>query len=187
MIKKEHEGIVKAMLSSIGEDVDREGLHDTPKRVVKSWGELYAGYNQNPGTILERDFAGEGYDEMIVLRDIELYSMCEHHMLPFYGKAHVAYIPGDRVVGLSKLARVVECFARRLQIQEKLTRQIAEAIEEHLKPKGVGVIIEAQHMCMVARGVGKQNSVMTTSALLGRFRDAEVRAEFFNHSGRGSK
>ena len=183
---KEKEGIIRSMLSAIGEDPAREGLQDTPKRVVKSWSELFAGYDQNPAAILERDFAGGGYDEMIVLRDIELYSMCEHHMLPFYGKAHVAYIPNDRVVGLSKLARLVECFARRLQIQEKLTRQIADSIQDCLSPKGVGVIIEAKHMCMVARGVGKQNSVMTTSALLGKFRDAEVRAEFFNHA-RNSK
>jgi GTP cyclohydrolase I len=180
----ENESIIRSMLTAIGENPDREGLLDTPKRVVKSWRELFSGYDQNPATILERDFEGGGYDEMIVLRDIELYSMCEHHMLPFYGRAHVAYIPGARVVGLSKLARVVECFARRLQIQEKLTRQIADAINEFLNPKGVGVIIEAQHMCMVARGVGKQNSVMTTSALIGKFRDSEVRAEFFNLTGR---
>lgn len=177
-----NEEIVKSLLSAIGEDAAREGLLDTPKRVVKSWNELFAGYQQNPRTILERDFDGAGYDEMIVLRDIELYSTCEHHMLPFYGRAHVAYIPGTRVVGLSKLARLVECFARRLQIQEKLTREIAEAIDQCLSPRGVGVIIEAKHMCMVARGVGKQNSVMTTSALLGKFREPEVRAEFFNHA-----
>lgn len=177
-----NEDLVKQMLDAIGENSSREGLLDTPKRVVKSWRELFSGYEQSPSSILERDFDGAGYDEMIVLRDIELYSTCEHHMLPFYGKAHVAYIPGARVVGLSKLARLVECFARRLQIQEKLTREIAEAIHECLAPKGVGVIIEAKHMCMVARGVGKQNSVMTTSALLGKFRDAEVRAEFFNHA-----
>lgn len=173
-----NEDLVKQMLDAIGENSSREGLLDTPKRVVKSWRELFAGYEQNPSSILERDFDGAGYDEMIVLRDIELYSTCEHHMLPFYGKAHVAYIPGARVVGLSKLARLVECFARRLQIQEKLTREIAEAIHDCLAPKGVGVIIEAKHMCMVARGVGKQNSVMTTSALLGKFREHEVRQEF---------
>lgn len=183
-MKADNELIIKAMLGAMGEDPEREGLLDTPKRVVKSWKELYGGYTQDPAVILERDFAGEGYDEMIVLRDIQLYSMCEHHMLPFYGKAHVAYIPGDRVVGLSKLARLVECFARRLQIQEKLTRQIADALQEHLEPKGVGVVIEAQHMCMVARGVGKQEAVMTTSALLGKFREQEVRAEFFSHVGR---
>lgn len=178
--------IIKNLIFAIGEKPEREGLIDTPKRVVKSWRELFSGYHQNPNSILERDFDGAGYDEMIVLSNIELYSTCEHHMLPFYGRAHVAYIPNERVVGLSKLARLVECFARRLQIQEKLTREIANSIQDCLNPKGVGVIIEAKHMCMVARGVSKQNSVMTTSALLGKFREPEVRAEFFNHA-RSSK
>ncbi len=172
------ENYVQGMLRGIGEDPDREGLRDTPKRVVESWKELYGGYQQDPAEILARDFDGNGYDEMIVLRDIEMFSTCEHHLLPFFGRAHIAYIPGKRVVGLSKLARLVECFARRLQIQEKLTREIADAIQKHLNPVGVGVIIEAQHMCMVARGVGKQNSVMTTSALLGQFREQQVRSEF---------
>ncbi len=176
---------IQEIITAIGDDPTREGVIDTPSRVVKSWNDLFAGYKQSPAEILARDFDGSGYDEMVVLRDIELYSTCEHHMLPFYGRAHVAYIPGDRVVGLSKLARLVDCFARRMQIQEKLTREIAQAIEDHLKPKGVGVVIEAKHMCMIARGVGKQNSVMTTSALLGQFKDGTVRSEFLTLIGRG--
>jgi len=176
---------IQEIISSIGDDPSREGVLDTPSRVIKSWGDLFSGYNQSPGDILKRDFEGCGYDQMVILKDIELYSTCEHHMLPFYGRAHVAYIPSDRVVGLSKLARLVDCFARRLQIQEKLTMDIANAINEHLNPIGVGVIIEAKHMCMIARGIAKQNSVMTTSCLLGKFRESEVRAEFLNLISRG--
>lgn len=159
----------------------REGLEDTPSRVVKSFIELYGGYAMDPVRILGTTFAQEGYtyDEMVLCKGIELYSTCEHHMLPFYGTAHVAYIPGDRVVGLSKLARLVDAFARRLQIQEKLTNQIAEALVDVLKPKGVAVLIEAKHHCMCARGVGKQNSSMVTSALRGVFKTkAAARAEF---------
>lgn len=174
------ENKIKEILSLIGEDPSREGLLDTPKRVVKSWSEIYGGYNLDPASILATDFDGEGYDEMVILKDIDLFSTCEHHMLPFYGKAHVAYIPGKRVVGLSKLARLVDCFSRRLQIQEKLTQQIASALVENLAPLGVGVVIEAQHMCMLARGVKKNNGKMITSTLLGNFRDQNVRAEFFN-------
>lgn len=180
MIKNIEEIILK-----IGDDPAREGLLDTPNRVIKSWQELFSGYMKEPGEILARDFDGYGYDQMVILRDIEIYSTCEHHMLPFFGRAHVAYLPSDRVVGLSKLARLVDCFSRRLQIQEKLTMQIANAIEEHLNPLGVGVIIEAKHMCMIARGIGKQNSVMTTSCLLGKFREPAVRSEFLTLINRG--
>ncbi len=170
--------LIRDIIATIGDDPYREGLIDTPNRVVKSWGEIYRGYKMDPGEILKTTFSDEGYDQMVILRDIEMFSTCEHHMLPFIGKAHVAYIPRNRVVGLSKLARLVECFARRLQIQERLTLEIAHAIADHLSPKGVGVIIEAKHVCMLARGVNKQNSVMTTSHLLGVFREPEVRAEF---------
>lgn len=176
--------IVKAMLSLIepgnGKAL-RAGLVDTPARVVRSWGELYGGYEQDPKKILGTTFEQEGYivSEMILCKDIELYSTCEHHLLPFYGRAHVAYIPSKRIVGLSKLARLVDCFSRRLQIQEKLTNQIADALDEHLKPKGVAVVIEAKHHCMCSRGVAKQNSTMVTSALRGVFRKhAVTRQEF---------
>lgn len=178
------EGLVRNMLLMIepNEQAElREGLRDTPKRVVKSWGELYAGYDMKPEEILKTTFKQEGYnyDEMVLCKNIELYSTCEHHVLPFYGRAHVAYIPSDRVVGLSKLARLTDAFARRLQIQEKLTNQIADAIDTILKPKGVGVIIEAKHHCMCSRGAGKQNSSMVTSCLRGVFKtQREVRTEF---------
>lgn len=161
----------------------REGIAKTPSRVVKSWLELYGGYDQDPATILGTTFAQEGYayDEMVLLKNIEMYSTCEHHLLPFVGRAHIAYIPSKRVVGLSKLARLVDCFARRLQIQEKLTNQIAQAIQDVLEPVGVAVVIEAKHHCMCARGVGKQNSSMMTSALRGVFKDKpEARQEFLD-------
>lgn len=179
------EALVKQTLLMIEPEQEgtlREGLRDTPKRVVKSWMEIYGGYALDPKKILQTTFKQEGYeyDEMVLLKDVELYSTCEHHMLPFYGRAHVAYIPNaNRVVGLSKLARLVDCFARRLQIQEKLTNQIADALVECLDPQGVAVVIEARHHCMCARGVGKQNSSMTTSALRGVFKEKnEVRQEF---------
>lgn len=175
----DNRNIVRKMLQAF-ENPDREGLLDTPKRVVKSWDTLFGGYTQNPKEILGTVFDSDNYDQMIVLRDIELFSTCEHHLLAFYGKVHIAYIPNGKVVGLSKLARLAECFARRLQIQERLTQQIADAVVEHLDCKGVGVVIEAKHMCMLARGVGKQNSVMVTSALRGLFkRDSSTRSEFF--------
>lgn len=171
------DGVVR-MLQAIGENPGREGLLDTPKRVTKSWAKLYAGYSQNPEEVLKTTFSEvENYDQLITLTDIELYSTCEHHMLPFFGKAHIGYLPNKKVVGLSKLARVVEIFSRRLQIQERLTQEIGNAINECLKPQGVGVIIEAQHFCMMARGVEKQNSKMTTSCLIGSFRN-ECRDEF---------
>lgn len=163
----------------------REGLQDTPSRVVKSWMELYGGYALDPKKILGTTFKQEGYsvaaDELVLLKNIELFSTCEHHMLPFTGRVHIAYIPRERVVGLSKLARLVECFARRLQIQEKLTNQIAQSLVDVLDPIGVAVVIEAKHFCMCARGVGKQNSSMITSALRGVFKDKpEARQEFLD-------
>lgn len=172
-------GIVRKMLQAIGENPDREGLKDTPKRVVKSWSELFAGYTQDPATILSTVFEDGACDEMVILKDIDFSSMCEHHMLPFRGKAHVAYVPDKKVVGLSKLARLVDCFAKRLQIQEKMTQEIAENIAEHLVPKGVAVIIEAHHQCMSCRGVNKQGTTMITSEMLGVFRDdSKARTEF---------
>jgi GTP cyclohydrolase I len=173
------EDIPLRMLQAIGENPARDGLRDTPSRVVRSWKELYKGYGEDPTTILGRTFENtEGYNEMVVLRDIEMYSTCEHHLLPFFGKVHIAYIPTDRVVGISKLARLVECFSRRVQIQERLTQQIADTLEKVLNPLGVAVMIEAQHLCMLARGVAKQNSVMVTSALRGNLIKQEARLEF---------
>ncbi len=176
-----NEMLVRGLLSAIGDDPLREGLIDTPKRVVKSWAELYSGYSKDPEAILGTTFEAGKYDEMVILKDIELYSTCEHHMIPFFGKAHIAYIPTERVVGLSKLARLVEVFSRRLQIQEKLTDQIAETLDKVLKPRGVAVVIEAKHMCMCARGVSKQNSSMITSSLRGLLKeDPKARGEFMS-------
>jgi GTP cyclohydrolase I len=146
--------------------------------VVRSWRELFSGYGQSVRDVLLRDFEADDYDEMILCRNIDFYSTCEHHMQPFFGCAHVGYVPKKRIIGLSKLARLVDVFARRLQIQERLTEQIAAALEEHLQPRGVAVLIEAKHFCMICRGVRKQNSSMTTSSLTGVFRNAEPRAEF---------
>ena len=156
------------ILHYIGEDSDREGLKDTPRRVVKSWGEIYSGYSKSPKDILTV-FDANGYDEIVLLKDIELYSMCEHHMLPFFGKAHVAYIPDKKIIGISKLARLVDIYARRLQIQERIGQQVTTALMEYLQPKAAACIIEATHMCMRMRGVSKQNSVMTTSSMVGAF------------------
>lgn len=165
--------LIKNIIRLMGDDPTREGLLDTPKRILKSYRELFAGYKMDPTKILTTTFQGEGYDEIVLLDNIEMYSTCEHHGLPFFGKAHVAYIPGERVVGLSKLARLVECFSRRLQIQERLTTQIAEALVDCLKPRAVGVVIQAKHFCMVSRGIGKQNSIMTTSCMKGLFKEDE--------------
>lgn len=180
MNNERKETFVRSMLLSLGEDTDREGLKDTPKRVVKSWGEIYSGYSKKPEDILT--VFHENCDEIVLLKDIELYSMCEHHMLPFYGKAHVAYLPADgRVIGISKLARLVDIYARRLQIQERIGQQVTTALMEILKPKGAACIIEATHMCMRMRGVGKQNSIMTTSSMMGVFReDSATRQELMN-------
>lgn len=169
---------IREILEYIGEDPDREGLVETPKRVVKAYKELFAGYNQDPKDLF-KVFSADGYDQMIISKDIEFYSFCEHHMIPFFGKVHIAYIPKDKVIGLSKLARITEVYARRLQIQEQLTNQIANAINDLLKPKGVAVVVEGQHMCQTMRGIKKQNATMTTSAMLGNFREQiETREEF---------
>lgn len=170
----------KEVLGLLGEDVEREGLIKTPMRVAKAMQFLTKGYTQDPKAILEKALFHEDYNHMVIVKDINFYSMCEHHMLPFYGKAHVAYIPNGTITGLSKIARVVEVFARRLQVQERMTHQIMEIIEETLHPMGVMVVIEAEHMCMQMRGVEKQNSVTTTSAFSGIFKDLKTRQEFMS-------
>ena len=183
----EYEALVRRQLDLLGEDPDREGLVKTPSRVAKAMAWLTRGYELNASDVIGDALFEEGADGMVMVRDIELYSMCEHHMLPFFGKAHIAYIPDGRVVGLSKLARVVDVFARRLQVQERMTEQIAQALADVLKPKGVGVVVECAHMCMAMRGVEKQNSKTITSALIGNFRsDAKTREEFLRlaHSPR---
>jgi GTP cyclohydrolase IA len=176
---------VRGILRFIGEDVEREGLLDTPARVVRSLSEHFSGYALDPSRYLARTFKEvDGYDELVLVSDIELYSHCEHHMVPFVGKAHVAYIPDGRVVGLSKLARVVEVFAKRLQVQEKLTKQIADAIQTNLHPQGVAVILQCQHFCMCYRGVRKPGSWTTTSKLHGLFlKDAAARMELLTLIG----
>jgi len=175
MTLEEH---IKSIIEYIGEDPSREGLKETPARVIKSYKTLFSGYNKNPEDVLTV-FDGENYDEMIIVKDIEFYSTCEHHMLPFFGKVHIGYLPSDKIVGLSKMPRFVEIFARRLQNQERLTSQIAETINRLINPKGVGVIIEAKHFCMMARGVQKQSSQVTTSAVRGHFKtNLNTRSEF---------
>lgn len=159
---------VKEIIDFIGDDSNREGLLDTPSRVVKSWTHLFSGYSKDPAEIM-RTFSEGSCDEMVILKDIEFYSMCEHHMIPFFGKISIGYIPNGKVLGISKLARLVEIYARRLQIQEKLVGQIADTLMEYLEPKGCMVVCEAKHLCMVARGVEKQNSVMITNAVRGSF------------------
>jgi GTP cyclohydrolase IA len=166
------------VLNYIGDEASREGLKDTPERIVRSWDKLYGGYKQDPNEILQRTFIEGACDEMVILKNIEFYSTCEHHMLPFFGVIHIGYVPNNNVVGVSKLARLVECFARRLQIQERLVTQIADSIEKILEAKGVYIIAEAQHFCMTARGVEKQKSKMITSAIRGVFKTAEARNEF---------
>jgi GTP cyclohydrolase I len=176
------EDAVRVLLRWAGDDPMREGLLDTPKRVVKSYEEFFKGYEADPHEILSRTFEDvEGYDEMVVLRDINFNSHCEHHMVPFTGKVHVAYIPSNKVVGISKLARLVDIYANRLQIQEKFTAQIAKTLNDILQPRGVAVVVEATHMCMTMRGVRKHGTVMQTSKLLGTFRsDPRTRQEFFS-------
>ena len=179
------EDVVRRQLALIGENPEREGLRNTPKRVAKSLLWLTRGYEMDIADVIGEAVFQEQHDNMVMVRDIELYSMCEHHMLPFFGKAHVAYIPNGRIVGLSKLPRIVDVYARRLQVQERLTDQIASAIQVALKPLGVGVVIEAYHLCMMMRGVEKQNSKTITSALLGTFRsDAKTRDEFLRLANR---
>ncbi len=168
------------VLQEIGEDTGREGLLKTPQRASKAIQFLTKGYGEEPADILRSAMFHEDYSEMVLVKDIEIYSLCEHHLLPFFGKAHVAYIPSGCIVGLSKIPRVVDAFARRLQVQERLTHEILNCIQDTLKPHGVGVVIEAAHMCMMMRGVQKQNSVTTTSAFTGQFQSAETRAEFLN-------
>ena len=176
---KDLEKTIKELLTLIGEAPDREGLLRTPHRVAKSLKFLTSGYEQDIEKVLNGAIFTEKYDEMVIVKDIDFYSLCEHHMLPFFGKAHVAYIPNGKIVGLSKLPRIVEIFSRRLQVQERLTQQIAETLYQSLHPDGVGVVIEARHLCMMMRGVEKQNSVATTSAMLGSFRDdVRTRNEF---------
>ena len=179
---KEAEEAFKTILAWMGEDPSREGLLETPKRVVKSYEEFYAGYGQDPAEILSKVFEEiEGYDEIVVVKDILLESHCEHHMVPILGKAHVAYLPDKRVVGLSKLARVVDLYAKRLQTQETMTAQIADTINEVLKPKGVAVVIDAEHQCMSSRGVSKKGTSTVTSRMLGAVRDSQKsRMEFMN-------
>ncbi len=178
------EEAVRQILKFIGEDPEREGLQDTPKRVCSAYKHLMQGYTQNPDEIIKKAIFHEECNHMIIVRDIEVYSMCEHHMLPFFGKCHIGYIAQDRIYGVSKLARLVDCFARRLQIQERLTQQIAACIKEPINAEGVGVVIEAQHLCMMMRGVSKQNSKMITSAMLGRFRtESDTRNEFLRLIG----
>ena len=173
------ENLYKDVLVELGEDVSRNGILDTPKRAAKAMQFLTQGYEQDLNTVVNNAIFDSDNDSMVIVKDIELYSMCEHHMLPFIGKAHVGYLPTGKVIGLSKIARIVDMFARRLQIQENLTKQIAEAIQDVTGASGVGVIIEAKHMCMMMRGVQKQNSVMTSSTMLGQFRSSQnTRNEF---------
>ncbi len=172
---------IKTLLSEIGENPKREGLLKTPERVAKSMEFLTNGYDKNPAEILKSAMFAEDYNQMVLVKDIELYSLCEHHMLPFFGKAHIAYIPNGHIVGLSKIPRIVDVFSRRLQVQERLTDEIKDCLQETLKPKGVAVVIEAQHLCMQMRGVQKQHSSTTTSAFSGIFiSDEKTRAEFMN-------
>jgi GTP cyclohydrolase I len=178
------EGLVAQVLSALGEDPKREGLLQTPHRVAKAYEFLTEGYRQDVAKVLNGAIFNERYSEMVIVKEIDFFSLCEHHMLPFFGRAHIAYIPNGKIVGLSKIPRIVEVFSRRLQVQERLTQQIAQTLYDALNPDGVGVVVEARHMCMMMRGVEKQNSVATTSAMLGTFRDdVKTRAEFLNLIG----
>lgn len=176
----------RSIIKELGEDPEREGLQKTPERVAKALQFLTHGYELEPAAILRSAMFSEEYQQMVIVKEIELYSLCEHHVLPFFGKCHVAYIPNGRIVGLSKIPRVVDAFARRLQVQERLTMDIRNCIEETLKPQGVAVVIEAQHMCMVMRGIQKQHSIATTSAFTGEFNTEKTRAEFMRLIGRGN-
>jgi GTP cyclohydrolase I len=170
----------REILSRLGEDPARDGLVSTPERVERAMAFLTKGYEQDPKKILRGALFDVDYDEMVIVKDIEMFSLCEHHMLPFFGKVHVAYIPRGKVIGLSKIPRLVEVFARRLQVQERMTRQIADAIQDAIDPQGVGVVIEARHLCMMMRGIEKQHSSTVTSAMVGCFRDKETRSEFLS-------
>ncbi|WP_298420389.1 GTP cyclohydrolase I FolE [uncultured Kordia sp.] len=177
-VTKEVKDRYKTIIEELGEDTTREGLLKTPERAAKAMQFLTQGYEMDPAAILKGAMFAEDYDDMVIVKDIELYSLCEHHILPFFGKAHIAYIPNGHIVGLSKLPRIVDVFSRRLQVQERLTHDILECINNTLKPKGVAVVIEASHMCMMMRGVQKQNSVTTTSGFRGAFEKIETRTEF---------
>lgn len=182
------ESSVENILEAIGEDTEREGLLKTPHRVAKSYQELLAGYRMDPKALINEAVFDVAYDEMVIVRDIEFYSMCEHHMLPFMGRVHVAYIPSDKVIGLSKIPRIVDLFSRRLQVQERMTTQIANYINVVLQPQGVAVVAEGLHMCMMLRGVKKKDARMTTSAMLGVFRDdMSTRMEFLDNISRGAR
>lgn len=179
--KNEISQSVERILKAIGEDCSREGLIKTPARVANAYEEIFSGYTADPDKLINDALFTVDYDEMVVVRDIEFYSMCEHHMLPFFGKAHVAYLPRKKIIGLSKIPRIVDMFAHRLQVQERLTQQIAEFIQEKIDPLGVGVVIEGQHLCMMMRGIKKEQAKMTTSAMLGGFRTRlDTRMEFLN-------
>jgi GTP cyclohydrolase I len=176
-----YEELVREMIIRLGEDPDREGLSRTPERVEKAMKFLVKGYKDDPEALLRKALFTVSYDEMVIVKDVEMFSLCEHHLLPFFGKVHVAYIPNGKVIGLSKIPRLIEAFSRRLQIQERLTTQIAEAIQNAIEPQGVGVVIEARHLCMMMRGVEKQHSSAVTSSMLGCFRsEEETRTEFLS-------
>src|SRR4051794_37537044 len=172
--------LLRQMLVRLREDPSRDGLQRTPERVQRAMQFLTKGYQEDPDTLLNSALFDVTYDEMVIVKDVEMFSLCEHHMLPFFGKVHVAYIPKGKVVGLSKIARLVEVFSRRLQVQERMTRQIADAIQDAIAPQGVGVVIEARHLCMMMRGIEKQNSSTVTSAMIGCFREKETRSEFLS-------
>jgi GTP cyclohydrolase I len=179
------ENAVRDILVHIGEEPEREGLLKTPERVARMYDELTAGYHVDPVRLINDALFDVDYDQMVIVKDIDFYSLCEHHLLPFFGRAHIAYIPDRKVIGLSKIPRIVEVFARRLQVQERMTKQIADFIQEVLHPQGVAVVVEASHMCSMMRGVRKANATMTTSAMLGAFRErSKTRAEFMDHIAR---
>ena len=178
------ENLTKQLIEEIGEDPSREGLLKTPSRVSKAWSFFSGGYNQDLDKIINNAVFNEDATDMVVVRDVEFFSLCEHHLIPFFGRAHVAYLPNGKVIGLSKIPRIIDMFSRRLQVQERLTRQIAETVKEILDPIGVAVIMEGQHMCMLMRGVEKQNSLTTTSSMLGKFRESDrTRSEFLSIIG----
>ena len=182
------EEVTKQLLKAIGEDTEREGLQKTPRRVAKMYDEILAGYRTDPEKLVNEALFDVAYDEMVIVRDIEYYSLCEHHMLPFIGRAHVAYIPKGKVIGLSKIPRIVDMFARRLQVQERLTRQVADFLDELLHPMGVAVVLEGLHMCSMIRGVRKHDARMTTSTMLGAFRtNLATRTEFLDNISRGAE
>lgn len=185
--KQDVQDAVEQLLMAFGEDLDREGLRDTPERVARMYDELLAGYRVDPYELINEAMFEVEYDDMVIVRDIEFYSLCEHHLLPFIGRAHVSYLPTDKVIGLSKIPRVVDLFARRLQVQERMTRQIANFLEAVLTPIGVGVVVEGWHLCAAMRGVKKANAVMVTSALCGSFKEnPKTRQEFLDHVSRGN-